>query len=248
MANTTWSTTDKTSGITLSGGNLTAAWGGSGTQNIRSADRQVSGKYYWELIPAGTLSNHAVGVANAGTLANFSATNSATSVGAVWVNNTGTVHSDGTLVGGVTGALAAGTAVCIALDLNAGLVWFRNSPAANWNGSATANPATGAGGLVTPFKGLFAAYPIVLWTGGAAGASETANFGDTAFTGTVPSGFTSGFPSPSPTVLAFAGGVAREALVADTGQARLGGLVREALVAGTVTYVLPPQHAVTVIT
>src|SRR6187455_1824221 len=49
MANTTWSTTDKTASLTLSGGNLTATASAT-LQGVRTADRQVTGKFYWEVL------------------------------------------------------------------------------------------------------------------------------------------------------------------------------------------------------
>jgi len=46
---TTWSTTDKSSTITLSNGNLTAAGSASASQSVRSTTSKSSGKVYWEV-------------------------------------------------------------------------------------------------------------------------------------------------------------------------------------------------------
>jgi hypothetical protein len=83
--------------------------------------------------------------------------------------------------------------VCIAFDVGARLAWFRKGAAGNWNGSASANPAIGAGGVACTLGDGIPLYPAVSF--GGTGNVATANFGDTAFTGTVPSGFTSGFTS-----------------------------------------------------
>ena len=74
------------------------------------------------------------------------------------------------------------------------MIWFRLGAAGNWNTSGTANPATGVGGLdlaPTGFGTAFDVYPFVYLN--TSGNAITANFGGTAFTGTVPSGFTSGW-------------------------------------------------------
>jgi hypothetical protein len=47
MANTTWSTTDKFN-VTLSGSNLIATAASAGICTVRAADKQVTGKFYWE--------------------------------------------------------------------------------------------------------------------------------------------------------------------------------------------------------
>jgi len=77
----------------------------------------------------------------------------------------------------------------IAVDFSGQLIWFRVAPAGSWNGSGTANPATGVDGIsISVIAG--SRFPTMTGQGGDA---ITANFGASAFTGVVPSGFTSGF-------------------------------------------------------
>ena len=90
-------------------------------------------------------------------------------------------------------ALPAGTVVGIAVDFTNHLIWFRMAPSGNWNGSGTANPATGVGGI-TFSTGAMVPFVTFGGSGGAAGNVITANFGASSFTGTVPSGFYSGWP------------------------------------------------------
>jgi hypothetical protein len=189
MANVTWSTTDKTAGVTLTGSNLIAT--ASGASNaVRASDRQVTGKFYWETTLTTASSLYGVGCANAGaTLASLYATPSNAIVvyttGAIWRNNVNT--------GLTLGSLAAGGVVlCIALDLTSGLFWARSGAAGNWNGNASANPATGILGLSIAAVGGngIPLYPAACF---GVAAACTANFGDAAFTGAVPSGFTAGF-------------------------------------------------------
>ena len=104
----------------------------------------------------------------------------------------GTIYVDGVSTGVNIGTIADGTLVGIAADLTARLIWFRLGAAGNWNASASNNPATGVGGIVCNTSGVgIPTHPAYF---GAAGSNvATANFGDSAFVGAVPSGFTSGF-------------------------------------------------------
>jgi hypothetical protein len=188
VANTTWSTTDKSSNLTLSGSNLTATAGSGGFAWVRTTDKQVAGKFYWE-IAATTFVNASSQIGVATATANISV--GLTAAGTLGVARAGNISLDGNNTGVSIGSIAGGT-VCFAFDVAARLIWVRLGSAGNWNNSSTANPATSAGGISTPGLGLgipiyAAAFPV--------GVSDavTANFGDSAFTGTVPSGFTSGF-------------------------------------------------------
>lgn len=197
---TTWSTTDKDAGVTLSGGNLVASFA-SGNQGVRTADRVYSGKYYWEIIFT-TTTNAAIGIcAGFSPFATLSS-GSATQQGTMLSNGGGIFNPTNTALS-VGGTVTNGWIACIALDADNHLVWFRNGAAGNWNGVASHNPTTGAGGLGTAFYAAGPAFGLYCFAQGGAGSGVvTANFGATAFTGTAPSGFTSGFPSPTTKILA----------------------------------------------
>lgn len=197
MANTTWNPSDKTASLTLSGSNLVATASANGSQSVRAVDRQVSGKYYWEVTNSVLATGSMFGVANGVVSLGGITTGAATSVGCALATNSGNINVDGSTATPTLGALTVGTVVCIALDLNARLIWFRYGTAANWNGNASNNPATGIGGVSVPFGATLAAYPLSAFSNGSTGV-HTANFGDTAFSGTVPSGFTPGFPTGTP--------------------------------------------------
>lgn len=236
MANTTWNPSDKTAGVTLSGGNLTAAYGGSGTQGVRTTDRQVSGKYYWEATTGPTSVNIGLGLAN-GAVSISTLALSGPSVGCAWVQANGTLQCDGVQTGSAVGVYSTNTTVCFALDLNARLLWVRIGAAGNWNNAAGPNPATGVGGYGVPFGATLAAYPFVFWASGST-SSVIANFGDSAFVGAVPSGFTAGFPTGAPTNIISLAGLGREALVTADGSVRLGGVARETLISGVTPVLL----------
>jgi hypothetical protein len=115
----------------------------------------------------------------------------AASLGSFGLVHNGTLYNDGVSSGLAFGTIANGTVVCIAVDTDARLVWFRLGAAGNWNTVASNNPATGVGGVSLSIGRGIPIYPSVVLV--SSGDQITANFGDTAFVGAVPSGYTSGF-------------------------------------------------------
>jgi hypothetical protein len=198
-ATTTWNPVDKATNIALSGtNNLVASCTSNALGMVRAIDKQVTGKFYWEVTwNALTNANDTVGLASSTASLTGGLTVNATGgqtcglsqSGAVFVN-TGNASPP---VNFGAGVIVAGTIVCIAFDAGNRLIWFRLGAAGNWNNSAAANPAAGAGGVSLYLGDGIPAFPAV--TFGTSGDQATANFGDTAFTGTVPSGFTAGFTS-----------------------------------------------------
>jgi hypothetical protein len=153
-------------------------------------DRLATGKYYWEVTSTTAHNGTFFGVASAN-----AALSGATTAWTAAVNcSSGSIQVNTIIQTGI-GVISSGGKVCIAIDLTAQLIWFRNGAAGNWNGNASGNPATGVGGysLVTIGGVGIPLYASVGCNG--TGAVVTANFGDTAFTGAVPAGFTSGFTS-----------------------------------------------------
>jgi hypothetical protein len=191
MANTTWNPSDKAAGITLTGSNLIATGGGA-NQTVRAVDKQVTGKFYWE-ITATTFTNAGNSLGFCWSSYSLSTTVWSGGVtGSVAVTRGGAIGADGVNSGVSIGTITSGTVVCIAVDFGARCAWFRLGAAGNWNNNASYNPATGTGGIAFTSVGQgVAAFPAVSFN--ASGEQVTANFGDTAFTGAVPSGFTSGF-------------------------------------------------------
>jgi hypothetical protein len=188
-APTTWSTTDKTGTVTLSGSNLTAT-ATAGNSWVRTVSKHLagSGKVYWEIT--------ATVWTNGNTIHGFcpsalSSPNGTTAAGMSGVEIGGAIYINGSYTGTSLGTVGGGTVLGIALDLTANLVWYRIAPSGNWNNSGTANPATGTGGMsVSAITGVDAC-PVAAF--GASPEACTANFGASAFTGTVPSGFTAGW-------------------------------------------------------
>jgi hypothetical protein len=184
----TWNPSDR-SGVTLSGSNLIATTTGAG--GVRSTLGFSTGKYYWEYT-LGVFDNGSSGVGVASSTATLSSMGSTVSQAAL-VYPAGVIYINGVNTGVSIGTHLAGSIIPVALDIGAKLVWFRSSPSGFWNSGGSANPATGVGGLsvsalVSP---LFAGFGCAI-----SGQAMTANFGDSAFIGTVPSGFTSGLSAP----------------------------------------------------
>jgi hypothetical protein len=182
-----WNTLDMT-GITLSGGDLTAtATGAGGVRNTSSMS--TTGKYYFEFtLNTYASGNSAVGVASpSAILASVGPTPLQASVmyrtGAIWTNNASTGFSLGTR--------ANGDVIGVAVDIAAHLIWFRVAPSGLWNGSGTGNPATGVAGLTLTALG---ATVLACFGASVSGESVTANFGATTTVGTVPAGFTTVLP------------------------------------------------------
>jgi hypothetical protein len=194
MANTTWSATDKTAGVTLSGtNNVVATTSPSGLQSVRSIDRNITGKFYWEITLTTIPGVFSTGLCPAATSLTTSLLNVGNLAIVVQVSGSGAIDLNGASVGNVGATPAAGNTLCFATDVGAQLFWVRLGAAGNWNGVAANNPATAVGGA--SFAGFIgAAVPLyAIVQSNAAASVFTANFGDTAFTGTVPSGFTAGF-------------------------------------------------------
>ena len=181
--------------VVMSGAGLVATHTGVASDFARSTHWKNSGKYYFEITigtPVRNLDRYGI-LTKEATEGNFLSnnTNSAFTfkqTGGIWANNADT--------GDTLGALAVGDVIGVAVDLNADIIWFRKSPSGNWNGQAGDNPATGTGGnSISNYSGTSVSPSVGFTATGANGAENvTANFGDSAFVGSVPSGFISGWP------------------------------------------------------
>lgn len=183
--------------VTLSGSNLVATNTGttSTDQGAKAAvaSGKASGKYYFETtwsastgganngIGVGTVSSTYIGMGNTGGVTGVTAF----FLGSVW--------SNGSNVLSLGGGWSVGQVAAVAVDLDNRKIWFRLAPSGNWNNNATYNPATNVGGLTIP-AGTMVPFVVFGGSGGAVNNVVTANFGLSAFTGAVPSGFTAGWP------------------------------------------------------
>jgi hypothetical protein len=183
----TWNPADLTTPVVLSNGNLTVTTGGSATNGgVRSTTSTTTGKVYFEYTCTNlTGANTGAGIATS--TANL-ATMGGTVAGACLVYSGGAIYFNGVDQGKNVGAIGAGAVLSFAIDVPNSLLWARLG-AGNWNGSGTANPATGVGGIsissLFPSNAARAALAV-----NGASINVTANFGASSFAQSVPSGFT----------------------------------------------------------
>ncbi len=171
MAATTWDTTAKAAGITLSGGNLIAT-------------RALSGPSYWQVTCTTLASTMSIGFANRSwnNANSLLVGNDANSLG--YLNN-GTVRLNNATLATIA-TYGAGDAVEIAVNPQAKLFWGRVN-GGNWNNDVIGNqnPVGNVGGIdysAMPFGTLLPAFAASTTTG-AGTAVFTSGFAHTPPTG-----------------------------------------------------------------
>lgn len=204
----TWNPADKNASVTLSGGNLTAsatpASTGVGALNARATAAVGDGKWAFQAVYSSINDNEydAIGLCNASASLNDNLGNNTHGIGFYLY---GYMYGNTVLTSGLTQA-NVGDTITIAWSKSGStvLVWVRVN-AGNWNNNASANPATGAGGLSVGnylYGDLYACFGVgIASTGGT--TTATADF-DGPFT--LPSGFSyydvgSGTQTLSPSLL-----------------------------------------------
>lgn len=191
LAFSTWNPSDKQAQATLSNGNLTAAATASSPYSItfaRAITGRTSGKYYWEVkYDSGNATVVAmVGVCNGS--ASLSTYPGGDANGWGWYAYDGQLYTNNAAVLSL-GTYAIGDTIDVAIDLATNKMWLGKN--GTWANSG--NPAAGTGQVTSSLSGTI--YPCVGVQSGIARAVQwTADFGATAFTNTVPSGFTAGWP------------------------------------------------------
>jgi hypothetical protein len=186
--------------VTVSGGGLvvinTAISTGDQGARVANSGAKTSGKYYFEgtlTVFAGTGSNN-VGIGIGTTASGYQQMGNNATVGDMMFYFSGNLYSNGSNTGTSLGARAVGDVVGGAIDLDNRRVWWKkvSGTPGNWNNNVANNPATNVGGIVIPAGSMV---PFCTFGPGVnVGDTITLNFGASAFTGAVPSGFTSGWP------------------------------------------------------
>jgi hypothetical protein len=185
----TWNPSDKTTGFTLTGGNLIATENSSNLENVRSTIAKASGKAYAEVLlarPSGTVFNCLVGLRR-----------SDESISTVFnAGQTMVVRTDASVYAGSSGATTGtGTTftfndrLMIAVDFDAALLWIGKN--GTWMNSG--NPAAGTGAMFSGFTAAPGWCVVFCADNTATQHRATINTGQSAFAYTVPSGFPSGW-------------------------------------------------------
>lgn len=178
----------KGAGVTLSNANQTAVFTAA-QQTVLGLTGITTGKYYFEVtFVSGTSSgNAAVGLvpSNEPLTGSQIGYNDGVTGSIGCFQSSGSVYRDGssTSVGSANNFSTAGNYLCVAVDAAARLVWFKSGTNA-WNGNASANPATGVGGI--SISGTGAIYPAISTD---KVSNWRANFGANSFNQAVPVGF-----------------------------------------------------------
>ena len=185
---TTWNPADNSAGITLSGGNLVAQTSSGSNQAVRSNNSRTSGKLYAEYAVSNVNGVPYVGIADGtATLSNLANAYS-NAVVAGGASSSGAIVRNGSFIVTGIGVAGNGDKICVAVDLGNKRFWARLN-GGNWNNSGTADPASNVGGVDTSSIDYSAgAFACLIHT--FTPTIVTANFGATAFSFTVPSGFT----------------------------------------------------------
>lgn len=202
FATVTWDPANN--GNTLTNGNLTITGLATGGWAVtRSTNSYSNGKYYAELtITTNNTSSYGswgVGVVNA----SYVATNY---MGQVNTSSFGYMPNNGSLLGNPGGAIqtcAVGNKVQVAVDYGLRLMWVQCNGTGGWNVgfSGTQNPSTEQGGIDISNGAVAGAPYFLAWESDnvSPAGSTTTNFGSTAFTYTVPTGF-AGYNSSGGTI------------------------------------------------
>lgn len=179
----TWNPSDKAADVALSNGNLTASrtTGGS-PATVRATVGKSSGKWYWEMtIGAATIGGTHSGVCdNTVSLTSFLGNNA---TGWIYFDQNGNKinNSISTAYGA---SYTGGDVLMFALDMNSGKVWFGK----NGTWQASGDPGAGTNEAFSGLSGtIYPAYHNYY-----AADNATVNFGASAFSYSVPSGFNSG--------------------------------------------------------
>lgn len=173
-----WNPADKDWKLDLSDGNLTATMADNGPGGVRATEGKSSGKWYWEII-VGAVNTTCIGIGTSGaSLAAHIGTDAygygyKNSDGYKWYNNSGVSYGD---------TFTQADVISVALDLDNGKIWFGKNGV--WQ--ASGNPAAGTNEAFSGISGTYFPMVSIYQTNRAV----TANFGASAFSHSIPSGFT----------------------------------------------------------
>ncbi len=182
-----WSTTNRVGTAVLSSGNLRVTKTTTNAARGRADLSRSSGKWYWEYVQtvSGTGSTLGTGLV-ADSLTPLSAGYMGSgnlSVGC-WDD---AVYYKGASPNAVNCA-GNGARIGVAWDADNKRIWFRKNGGL-WNNSGTANPATNTGGIDISESGQTSWAPVWFYDSTATTLDSLVNFGASAFTDSVPSGF-----------------------------------------------------------
>jgi hypothetical protein len=172
-------------GASLSGGNLILTWS-SANASSRSLVNHSTGKFYLEATFGGSMNAgfSEVGIANSSQSMSSGQLGGSLNSGAMGFGD-GCFYTNG-ICRGADGTSAAGSVISMAIDIGANLIWYRLG-CGTWNGNVASDPATGTMGFDT--SAVTGPYYAAGHVETNSNSVITFNFGATAYSCTVPSGF-----------------------------------------------------------
>lgn len=175
---------DKSASVTLTNGDLTAEVLPNSWHSVRSTVSQYSGKWYWEVtvdFPA-VRTDIMIGIGNSSApLTNYPG---ADVDGYSYYSWNGQKYNSSTVSYG--DQFLAGDIIGVALDLDSGKIWWSKN--GTWQGSG--DPSAGTG---EAYNGVVGIIYAMIGIHGNTNPKVTVNFGASAFSYTVPTGFNPGF-------------------------------------------------------
>lgn len=182
-AATTFDPAYKAASVTLSNNNLTATFV-SGQSGILGTVGYGSGKHYFEVtyVSGSSSGNASIGIAPSNETLNSQIGYNDNTGAIATFQTSGNVYVSGSKLGSASGYGTHGNVLCVAVDSDDKLVWFRTNNG-NWNGSGTADPVAKVGGFSYSYAG--AMFPAVCTD---SASVYTANFTGN-FTQTIPAGY-----------------------------------------------------------
>jgi hypothetical protein len=176
------------SNFTLSGGNLTATGSGAGNATSRSTTSKASGKYYFEVtfVSGSSSTVMTLGIANSSLSQTLNALGLDANNSIGGNSNSNIFYNSSTI--GSWKATANGDVCAVAVDFTNQLIWFQDitSQPGQWNGNNSFSPGgTGGAAFAATSGPYFAAI-----SDNSNACQFVINFGNSAFTGSVPAGFT----------------------------------------------------------
>ena len=185
---TTWNPADKAASIDLSSGNLTFKLNANGYYGVRSVASASTGKKYWELAAntiVSPLFGIVEGIVNGAFPTNGGGFNLGSTLDGIGWTGDGRIILNDAVVATIQG-WQQGNVLSFALDLDNKKIWFRTNAGA-WNNNPANDPATNTGGIDIS---TLAGGPYFPFGQGFSGRDTfTANFGGSAYTHSMPSGF-----------------------------------------------------------
>ena len=181
------------SNAALSNGNLTATRSNTSTGGAQSISYKAAGKFYFEVtVGASHGSTDSIGIM-ASSYGYFPLINGNSGAGSgVWLSN-GNILNSGSNVGNVGAAAnAGGSIIRVAHDAGNGKVWYALN-GGSWDNNGTHDPVANVGGVTLPAASYAPVIAFSPYGSPTVGDNMTANFGQSAFTYAVPSGFTPGW-------------------------------------------------------